>query len=204
MFQILSFMQPLAEILDESGVKSHLLLSCTLQAWHVAHTHCLILALSQKIQSLSMCMLPERVNSSAAALMSSCPLAGMAIPAACERPPVDALSAGSIEQQQHAGSSFAATTSALQNATRAASVAAPVLQQAALLAWAGLEGGLDMCGATMQSAPLVGRLAGLPEPASSGPSRPVRLLRWGIAGVYGTAGALKGIRDGIAQLRGQH
>ncbi|CAK0786354.1 hypothetical protein CVIRNUC_009567 [Coccomyxa viridis] len=129
---------------------------------------------------------------------------GMAIPAACERPPVDALSAGSIEQQQHAGSSFAATTSALQNATSAASVAAPVLQQAALLAWAGLEGGFDMCGATLQSAPLVGRLAGLPEPASSGPSRPVRLLRWGIAGVYGTAGALKGIRDGIAQLRGQH
>ena len=137
--------------------------------------------------------------------MSSCPLAGMAIPAARERPPVDALSAGSVEQQQHAGSGFAATTSALQDATSAASAAAPVLQQAALLAWAGLEGGLDICSAALQSAPVVGRLAGVPqEAASSGPSRPVRLLRWGIAGVYGTAGALKGIRDGIAQLRVQH
>ena len=85
-----------------------------------------------------------------------------------------------------------------------ASAAAPVLQQAALLAWAGLEEGLDRCGAALQSAPVVGRLVGLPEAASSGPSRPVRLLRWGIAGVYGTAGALKGIRDGLVQLQKQH
>ena len=104
----------------------------------------------------------------------------------------------------HAGSGFASTTSALQAASSTSSVAAPVLQQAALLAWAGLEEGLDMCGAALQSTPVVGHLVGLPEEAaSSGPSRPVRLLRWGIAGVYGTAGALKGIRDGIAQLRRQ-
>ena len=107
------------------------------------------------------------------------------------------------QQQQHAGSRFAATTSALQDPTGVTSVAAPVLQQAALLAWAGLEEGIDMCGAALQSTPVMGRLVGLPE-AASGPSRPVRLLRWGIAGVYGTAGALKGIRDGIAQLRKQH
>ena len=204
MIQDLSNMQSFAQTFDESGVRLHYIVafhSASLACSSCTSTH--PSSVTENLE-LSVCLLPETGQVLKAAHVSSCPFAGVAIPAAHEGAPLDASSAGNIQQQQHAGSGFAATTSALQDATSAASVAAPVLQQAALLAWAGLEGGLDMCGAALQSAPVVGRLAGLPDAASSGPSRPVRLLRWGIAGVYGTAGALKGIRDGIVQLRKQH
>lgn len=69
-----------------------------------------------------------------------------------------------------------------------------MLRAAGYVAWAGLEDGIDMgariCGAALQTLPVIGpRLAAAePDLAAQGPTLPVRVLRRGIKLMYGTAG----------------
>lgn len=84
-----------------------------------------------------------------------------------------------------------------------------MLQSAGYLAWAGLEGSLDLsarlCGAALQTLPVLGaRLAAVePDLAGQGPTLPVRLLRRGVQFMYGTAGNMAGLGEGIVYLAKQ-
>lgn len=85
-----------------------------------------------------------------------------------------------------------------------------VLQAAGYLAYAGLEGSLDVsarvCGAALHKVPLVGpRMAEplAPQGHAQSPSLPVRCLRSSIKLAYSTAGNVTGIRDGLMFLAKQ-
>ena len=84
-----------------------------------------------------------------------------------------------------------------------------VLKSAGYLAWAGLEDGVDLsarvCGAVLQSIPIVGARLAAPEPdlAVPSPSLSVKLLRRSLKLAYGTAGNVVGFGERIAYLAKQ-
>ncbi len=84
-----------------------------------------------------------------------------------------------------------------------------MLQSAGYVAWAGLEDGIDisarLCGAALQTLPLIGPRLAAAEPglADQGPTLPVRVLRRGIKLMYGTAGGMLGFGEGILALAKQ-
>ena len=110
----------------------------------------------------------------------------------------------------HAGAAASAALQAPgQQAAAASTEPLALLQSAGYLALAALEDSLDLsarlCGSALQTMPVVGaRLAAAePDLAGQGPTLPARLLRRGMQFMYGTAGNLAGLGQGIVYLAKQ-